>query len=387
MSEFPLDVIARRGDSIRRGLARHRLVFVQLGRAFSPLRDSIIAQIAAEHVPLTQFLTMDGAGSQGSTLVITSLEGLVSPSGELRGLHIGSLRERVMERIDAGQNVCLISSAPRIAFGSTPGSSVLDDCALVTIDLLNTEEIPIDAKAVPGAALPIIALEQATDIGVHFQDMLVELGPAVLAALDHALFEVDPRGVAGLRFLQAREVEALRGSGLVVVADGDGPVLTVRNRLSQLRTALACLLSAGSSSSPELAGVTSGLWYIERTVRATVRRRAIDRWGQRWRGLVVPGDLAAEVLKRARGDTNPAAASIRELRDPLEWLTLGELLDIVRSAEFAGLGVDPVLWRRFSEQLVPVRNRLSHMRHLKNGDEETVIMWVGIIRQQLDSLS
>jgi len=37
---------------------------------------------------------------------------------------------------------------------------------------------------------------------------------------------------------------------------------------------------------------------------------------------------------------------------------------------------DELTWRLFKNDIVPIRNRLSHMRLLKKGDMATVRMWV-----------
>ena len=99
--------------------------------------------------------------------------------------------------------------------------------------------------------------------------------------------------------------------------------------------------------------------------------------------MAAVGGLATEVLKRAQLDSSLSAVSVRELRDPLEWLTLSELLDIITSKRIGGLGVALHIWQKFREQVLPIRNRLSHMRLLKSRDEETVSIWVGVIRQTL----
>ena len=102
-----------------------------------------------------------------------------------------------------------------------------------------------------------------------------------------------------------------------------------------------------------------------------------------WRTSSV-GGLKGEILKRAQQDTNVTAKSINDLRDPLEWLTLGELMDIVRGPKFNDLGVEPVVWRKLQEQLVPVRNRLAHVRMLKAKDAEIVGMWASIIKTRFE---
>lgn len=93
------------------------------------------------------------------------------------------------------------------------------------------------------------------------------------------------------------------------------------------------------------------------------------------------GDLEAKVLERARNDNSPDASSVSDLRDPLEWLSLGELLKVVEKSGF--IGADALFWRRFGADVIPIRNRLSHMRLIRKGDRETALAWDSRIRRTL----
>lgn len=155
--------------------------------------------------------------------------------------------------------------------------------------------------------------------------------------------------------------------------------------LSEFREAVAGALADITYPQTELADVVSGLWTIERLIRKALRDAAVDQHKSGWRKKITRGDLAVKILQRAKGDAYLTATNISELRDPIEWLSLGELLEIVRSKNFGGLGVDEYTWQRFNHELVPIRNRLSHMRLIKNRDKATVTMWVSRITRLLPS--
>ena len=203
----------------------------------------------------------------------------------------------------------------------------------------------------------------------------------MVAALDHALFEVDPKGDRGLQFLAPREVEGLRGSGILSIDSEGRAALAVRGSAKLLREALATHVSETVVPASILPDVTSGLWFIERKIRSAVRTAAMTAYAQEWRTSSV-GNLGGEILRRAQLETNVAAKSVKDLRDPLEWLTLGELMEIVRGTKFNNLGVEPAIWRKLQEQLVPIRNRLAHVRMLKSDDAEVVTMWASVIRSR-----
>lgn len=102
------------------------------------------------------------------------------------------------------------------------------------------------------------------------------------------------------------------------------------------------------------------------------RLRAVAAWGPNWRHECLSSVQPKEVLKRAAEAAYPGANSIKLIRDPLEWLTLGELLDLKDRAEIGDLGWSQALWRNFAADIMPIRNRLAHMRTLHPGDDADV---------------
>jgi hypothetical protein len=162
------------------------------------------------------------------------------------------------------------------------------------------------------------------------------------------------------------------------------PRLSEPGSLKQLREAVAAHISGTVEPAGSLSAVTSGLWFVERKIRNELRSAAIAHFEDQWRSSCL-GGLSSEVLRRAQLDASVAAKSVSDLRDPLEWLTLGELMDLVRSQKFDNLGVEPAIWRKLQEQLVPIRNRIAHVRMLKAGDDETVTMWATLIRSRFGS--
>lgn len=368
------EICLLRADIIRRSLARHRLVFLQVGAAFDPIRDELVAGLG-EHTTIesrASWLKSQGSGP----LIVTGLENCAASASHI----LGEVRELVFAALDAGRQVCLVSRAPRIAFQSVPGSSILEDAALVTLPLLAKEELGPDADEYPplGWKWPAVTLGSPLSVDTY-GPVLRELGQGLVAALDHALFEVNPKGLDGLQFLSPRELEGLRGSGIIEVDTSGVPSLALPSSVKELREAVAAHVSATVEPAEILGTVAPGLWFVERKIRNEVRNTAIVKFGDSWRGSCL-GGLNAEVLRRAQLDASVAAKSVSDLRDPLEWLTLSELMELVRSEKFDNLGVEPAIWRKLQEQLVPIRNRIAHVRMLKVGDDETVTMWANLIK-------
>ncbi|UUV29899.1 hypothetical protein NQK81_34830 [Amycolatopsis roodepoortensis] len=173
----------------------------------------------------------------------------------------------------------------------------------------------------------------------------------------------------------------MRSAGLAHVVDG-GFAFTTPRLLWKFRDAIGDVMASHVSPQTDLAEVTDGLWYIERCIRKALRDAAINEPNvKNWRKSLLHKNTAATALGRARSDAYVGALSVAELRDPIEWLSLPELLEVVRSDRFGGLFWDKVSWDRFSQQIVPIRNRLSHMRLLKKGDKATVRKWANLLKE------
>ena len=225
--------------------------------------------------------------------------------------------------------------------------------------------------------MPAIAFDGAVDETALLRASLGELGVSALTELDFALYEA--RDDAGfVKSLDPAAIEALRGAGLVHYSNGE-PVLIASPSFWKFRDSVADVIAGLVQPQADLASVSQGLWEIERTIRKSLRGAAIEAHGAKWRKNLFNETLAKAVLERARVDVNATALNVSELRDPIEWLSLGELLEVVQSKKYDGLFWDNIAWRRFAQDVLPIRNRLSHMRLLKKGDTATVHMWLNRI--------
>lgn len=370
---------ATRADLISQSLKRHRLVFVQIGSLFEPLRDSILDALGGVRASIADRGRWLELTNEQSVIVIDDLDSCVNSDINV----LGEVRELVISLLDQERKVCLVSRAPRISYRSVPGSSVLEDAALANLPTLSAHEAAPGDEPAAGAGWPLPAVTFGSPLtGDTFAPALAELGSEIVAALDHALFEVDPKSLDGLQFLSPREVEGLRGAGLVWIDEHSNLRLTQYVSSKVLKEALSEHISRTVVPSDQLPVITSGLWHIERAIRRALRAAAISKYSSAWRAGTV-GGLKDEILRRAQLEGSVAANSIDDVRDPLEWLTLSELLDVVRSEKFDNLGIESAIWRRLQEQLVPIRNRLAHVRMLKSNDHEIVRMWLSVVRDRL----
>ncbi|MDF2146766.1 hypothetical protein [Knoellia sp. p5-6-4] len=361
-------------EDVSQQSSRYGLVLALVGYAHEPLRTGFTA--VSEHVMTVSDYLAETLDDGPIRVVLTDVESMCSDSA---GNGLGLLRERVSSDLDRSINVVLVSRYPRIRYPAVPGSSLLEDAKL----LLPPLATPVSReRGDPAAVLPIHAERPNQDLWQTLACILEELGDEVLASLDHALFESMCTRDEALTLPTPRVLEALCGAGLVQL-QGEDFKWTMPTRHGELREALADALAAMTHTPRSMNETFGAVWSLERTLRRAIRARARTLWGATWRQEALNGDLPTKTLERAKGDAYAAAKSIRELRDPLEWLSLGELLELRRRPEFGGLGVEEIVWTKLAMEVLPVRNRLSHMRLLQDGDLSTVRKWQRILDRKL----
>ncbi|MGR6582339.1 hypothetical protein ACT89R_17280 [Rhodococcus qingshengii] len=374
MSDKLNEIVKSRSDSLRRKITRRRLVFLQCGSVWNCARDPLLESIGGYIVSVDEITELGSINIEDDQklVIIDGVENFAD-LGTYNGYSLGEFRIEIDRILDQNISVCLVSRSPRSAFRAVPGSSILEDSSPHFMSTLSEDEREDECKTLRSSTLPDIGLGLNHDVSKIIENALTELGLSQLAALDAAIYGTSSDTFLGV--LGNREIEGLIGAGLVRV-DNSNAVLVDSRIYSELREALSNVLSRIVDSQGDLPGVSKGLWTIERTIRSWLREDAISEYGSKWRNQIFNDGMGKIVLDRARADTNFAARSLAELRDPIEWLTLGELLDVSRVEKFNQLGIQAVVWRKFANEIIPIRNRLSHMRLLQRGDKELVTMWV-----------
>jgi hypothetical protein len=82
-------------------------------------------------------------------------------------------------------------------------------------------------------------------------------------------------------------------------------------------------------------------------------------------------------LELSRRDSVPAAVNVEDVRSPLDWLTLSDLLAVARESAASSptsrvCGYSAEDWAKLDREIVPIRNRVAHMRLARQGDLDTV---------------
>lgn len=362
------------GKDLLEAVGRFRLVLVHESACFGGVVTAS-AEVSAHFTLLKadEFLEYqaDATTAERRRLLVHGLEGAND------GAKLGRLRGKVMECLDLGYDICLVSAiSPESFAAAAPGSSMIADAHLHPLPLCD----PTPADRIGTTVMP--AARRRCDVSELFLRVLRQVSVEALMDLDRAIYELR----CGADTLAAELSEAsraeLRRAGLLTGPGADGAEFSVPKRFQAFSTMLAEALGERVIAPTWFGTLTAELFTIEREIRLAIRRRAIAERGATWRKGLIGDALVMAVVERAKSDSQPLATSISDLRDPLEWLTLGELVVLARSKRFAGLGLPESRWQRFQHEMLPIRNRVSHMRLTSDSDLRTARSW----RAQLPTL-
>lgn len=353
---------------LERDARRFSILFIQLGHAFSPLRN-ILNEVQATSLTVQDYLATD-LPENPKICIIKDLDTVK----DNKKLTIGQLRERVMADVDLGYGFILVSSVPRNAYEFTAGSDLVVDAKHVFAPLLECEENS-SLNSLPSFSSDI-------DESNFLLSCVQELSPQTVMKLSEAMWELSLSPNECISFLSFSEIEALRGAGLLTVSDMETSWIVGR-AWKNFRNAVAIAASRYIVAGSWLALAFQDLWLIERIIRNAIRNALIEKQGEGWRETCLPNGLRSEVLERARRDAQPSADKMKDLRDPLEWLTTSELLELRENRDLGALGLESYLWQKLRGDVLPIRNRAAHMRMISEQDALMLSNWRKLIERKV----
>lgn len=389
-----------------------RLAFLHTGRLLGP--DRVSQQLREEaqekdlgFLHITDPVGFDACPEVPTLVLVTGFEEI--RSGRRRCEQLSNWRAAVHALLPrcAEARVLLHSRVPKTSLAGCPGSQLIIDA---TPAFIAADPDAMVAEATAACDLPaqevekwcnwyghrpglVLAVIQQANVAAGRKERLAaadehalaeyvaafeELGPDVLATLDHYVTELNELTL-DFRDLDGSVVEALRGGGFVETID-DGRTISLlpgsdRHRMKEaLRTVVDSTTQLPSGYLQSL----DNLWWVERSLRAEFQRLLIERHGRDQWTARVPGDreLHDRLVSRAAQEAFPRAKSCRDLPNPLEWLTMRELIDLILSeGEIRPFGVSDRVWHKMNIELSPVRDRIAHMRLLREGDQQLVARW------------
>lgn len=360
-------------QEVAKRLRQFHLVMVPAGKAFGCYREAV-ESACHQRMTVAEFLEHDLSEAAGPIL-ITDLHSVCSlPT---TGPHpLGLLRQRVDEALGNGTSIALASRYPKLRFPDVPGSSLLDDARLLHLPMASSE------NGDPMSCFPSWSADE--DAQTWLMELLDELGLELLARLDEILFESPVPANDALGQLPPNELDALYFAGLISPSDGTFRWVSL-TLLGALKEAVATALAKPISTTSDMSQIFELLWQVERRIRSSFRSAAITKWGNAWKDSCLTNELKVEVVKRAGEVAYKGVRSVSRLRDPLEWITLGELLDLRerKGADVGTLGVEPRVWKRFALEVLPIRNQVSHMRLTRPSDLPTLSRWSHFLAKSL----
>lgn len=345
--------------------ARWNIVFVQLGAAYPRAREALVPRMD-DVLSVTEYLAKPELGS--ALRLVTDLEALLEPDAPT----LGQLRERVNADRDAGSRVILLSRSPRIAFPTVPGSQVLLDAKLLAPPCYSVGDHDGFGAEVTSEGVPIdIVLAEA----------LRELGEVACAELDALVFQ-DGREEHDFRSIGEPVRDALLSSGLLV-PETNGHSWNFADAATLIPAALADVIAGMRRPHIELGQISAHCWTAERALKQALRARAKALWGKAWAIELLGNERADEAFARASVAAYASAETVVELRDPLEWLSLAETLDVLENANVGNLGVNQAMWAVMRSELLPVKDRLERSQLIRKSDVDIALKWARLLTQKL----
>ncbi|SED45289.1 hypothetical protein [Tsukamurella tyrosinosolvens] len=360
-------------DGVARDARRYSIVFLHLGAAFASCRADLESTGAAL-VTVDDYLDGTSGCGEESLLIIDQIERCI----ENKKLRLGDLRSRVMTDVDENsKRIVLISSRARSAFPRTIGSDLLTNAKHCFIKSDSDQGTSPAENSISHPDWPAGDLEQLLIQCVN------ELSTGTVVDIGSLIWDLGLSPNETIENLTPVDVEALRSSGLIEVVDSGKPSWTISSRWKMFRSAVATAASTHATSSEWLSDAFVDLWFIERQVRNVFRTALIAKYANNWRSASVNGVSEEELVARAKRDAAPRAERVEDLRDPLEWLTTSELLDLREARSLGELGIEAFLWTKMRNEILPIRNRIAHMRIVSERDALTVSTWRKIVQKKL----
>lgn len=345
--------------------ARWNILFVHLGAAYprarevsAPRMDSVIS--VADYLEQSEL--------DGTLRLVTDVETLLEPGAP----SLGQLRERIISDRDGGARVVLLSRRPKIAFPTVPGSQILREAKQVAP--------PTHVEDGTGS-FGSEATAEGVPLDVVIAEALRELGEVACAAVDAFIFE-DGRDEHDFRLVDEHVQEALLGSGLVV-RNVDELDWSFGDATALVRSILSDVIAGMRRPHSDFGALSKSCWMVERLVKQALRARAKTLWGDSWGSELLGDELSKTAFERAANSTYASAEAVHELRDPLEWLSLGETLPLVGESSVGNLGVPKRMWSLMSSELLPVKDRLERSQLVRKGDADTAQRWADLLSQRL----
>lgn len=296
------------------------------------------------------------------------------------------------------RHVLIVSRSPRSAFPIGDGSSLVLDSRdlhlhesrladwIVSDFESQHRSLPAGASYSRGLAARLLKSAEtetpnADAIAAEVaSETLFELGPNYIALLDEWFLEAGRHRLPIVDVPEWMQVELMMAGVARLDIDQQNVLLFDRALGAGWRDGLRLASRLCTEAPRDWREVAASLFELERIVRCILANALEGSLGNKWAKQVLNGTEAAYV-REAAGVV--ADFPLTGLANPLDYLTLGQLLDlaIVRD-EAAGAGLTPSVLAEL-RRVVPIRNRVGHMRLPRDGDLHTTRSVLRVMKLRL----
>ncbi len=395
--------------SIVTQLSARRMLFVQMTANLEDSDGALTATLlsrldAVTGLPVRELVAKDvDHEEEFAAPVVIVLTGLQVVADDSDAYALARMRPSLTAAVERGSLLLILSCVPRLRLTGHVGSLVSMDCAyyrftqvrereaaeiLDGIDPKEQTQIKDWSQLQPSLLRRFAAVARsdfsnrqklaASNLALAevYASCFEQLGPDIATWLEYWLFEYEA-DTADRLDVPDDILEALTSAGLARLDDaGDALVLAPGPARDAIKATLRDYLDNVVHPPPRWPELTAALFNLERMIRAAAKREYRDRHGDKWREAL-PEKGLAKAVGRAQAEV-PAYSSVELLPNPLDWMTLSELADVVDACcqEHACLaGISGRTWTNLFMEVEPVRNRTAHMRLMRLGDLDTVRRW------------
>lgn len=409
-------------------------IFMHVGRLLEPdlLVQQILREAEAQHMAprlisvsqgLNEPISHDSVDEAARLLVLWVDVGLTGSENDhrQRTATYASIRSAATEVLHSGRRLITVSNRPALDWRSAESSLYLDSRAIHPPSLLQRDGA-IEPMGLPGwylkfadglprlLRLGLEVLDQWQSLGlgnspsgsadsepnpvqlaesltrallVEVGDAFVELGPELLAEIEELLERMNAATTpVGIEVLDVEVRDGLIGAGLAKRNNFGELELSTLFRDFRVRSILARASQDPRLVPQSLSLLAEQAWMVERSIRERVGRLLLRAHGDNW-AKKFSEDLDIAVATRVMERVQRMGynhSSVKSLPNPLEWLTLGELVALInKNAWYSEMGIGRSNWEALSREFPRIRDRIAHCRLPLMNDLSQLSKWKHIL--------
>ncbi len=302
------------------------------------------------------------------------------------------LRPAVLDRVQGGTAVLVASDLPRRSYPAIDGSSIATDCYAATLpedhalSILNalprdahTDWVLSNGRQAVGIASRLLAFDHADATcgerrrsatetrRSRLQDTLTQCGAELLGWVEDT-YLLKRRSSLTAVDVDDDIVSVLTSSGLARINPlDDSLVLFPGFGQSDVEASIVAAQAALLEAPAEWLNVAGALFQFEKTARLALSAHLALHQSERDAAFA---PFESKILRNYEDDTGLRESDVTKVPLPWNWVDLSDVLRLAANLASGRrvAGVTASTWTRMAEDVVPLRNRIQHMRLPRPGD-------------------